>query len=257
MKKSFAMRALLNPRYLRFAEFAKALPASFDATPDAPTLHEGRNTVKVFTVEGERLAVKSFVRFSPLNRMLYGTLRASKAVRAYSHAKHLKELGIGTPEAVAAVDVRRGGVLCRSYYVSVCSDYLPLSDAAAAFPDRADEVRPVLDAFVEFVHRLHDAGVLHRDLNITNVLYRLDAAGGVDFQIIDINRMSFRRRLSTRARIENLRRLGCNAAAYIYILDRYGRDLSADRDSFQLASVAARLLFELRQRMKHRIKVMF
>nr|WP_306449772.1 hypothetical protein [Odoribacter splanchnicus] len=56
-----------------------------------------------------RLAVKSYERLTLCNRMLYGSLRKSKAMRAYLYADRLRRLGIDTPEEVAVVEIRRGG----------------------------------------------------------------------------------------------------------------------------------------------------
>ena len=112
----------------------------------------------------------------------------------------------------------------------------------------------MLGALAAFLYRLHEAGVLHRDLNIGNILYKGDGQGGYVFQLIDTNRMTFCRRLSMRDRLDNLRRLSCPAPAYLYILDRYARLAHSNADSIQLKGAVMRLIFEMRQRLKRGVK---
>ena len=143
-------------------------------------------------------------------------LRPSKAERAYRHAIRLRALGIDTPEQVAFVEVRRRGLLDGCYFVAVHSGYRSLRPVAELDIQRP-EVAAVLDALADFLFRMHNAGVLHKDLNIGNILYRGDRCSGYAFQVIDTNRMRFYRSLSMRRRLDNLRRLSCPAPAYLYI----------------------------------------
>lgn len=116
------------------------------------------------------------------------------------------------------------------------------------------EVGAALDALAQYLFGIHNAGVLHKDLNIGNILYRRNRAGGYDFQLIDTNRMRFCRTLPLNVRLDNLRRLSCPAPAYLYLLDRYARLAHADRDSIQLRGAVMRLFFEMRQRLKYGVK---
>lgn len=224
-----------------------ARPDFFDR--NGTVLHDGRNTLKRFEVNGRSLVVKRYGHLSLLNRLLYGVLRPSKAERAYRHAIRLKKLGIDTPEAVATVEIRRCGVLCESYFVAVGSAFKPLGPVAERDTQRP-EVRAVLDALAGFLLRLHQAGILHQDLNIGNILYDGDPRNGFRFQIIDTNRMKFRRRLSVRQRLNNLRRLSCPVAAYLHILDQYARLIRTDSTAVQLGGTVMRLVFEMRQQIK-------
>lgn len=219
------------------------------------TVHEGRNTIKLFETGGQRMVVKRYGRLSFFNRLVYGVFRKSKAERAYRHAIRLRKLGIDTPEEIAFVEIRQRGLLRDSYFVSAYSDYLPLRPVTELFM-QTPKMRPILDALTEFLFRMHRAGVLHKDLNIGNILYKNDDRDGYVFQVIDTNRMKFRRRLSMRQRLDNLRRLSCPAPAYLYILDRYARLVRSDANVVQLRGAVSRLFFEMRQQMKQRIKRM-
>jgi hypothetical protein len=83
------MRSIINHEYLHLRDFLLALPERFDELECDEVLHTGRNEVRLFTVAGVRIVVKNFARISRLNRVVYGLLRPSKAVRAYSYAQQL------------------------------------------------------------------------------------------------------------------------------------------------------------------------
>lgn len=248
-----SIRIRIAPSWQSRSWFVRALvrPGYFERHGE--TLHDGRNRVKRFEVDGCLLAVKSYVRLSIINRFFYGFIRRSKAERAYRHAIRLRSAGIDTPEGVAFVEIRRGWLLRASYFVSVCSSYRPVRPVTERFsPGAASCV--VLDALAAFLFRMHEAGVLHKDLNIGNLLYEEDGRGGYRFQVIDTNRMKFQRRLSVRRRLDNLRRLSCPVPAYLYILDRYAGYIRSNASTLQLRGTLRRLLFEWRQRMKRRMK---
>ena len=200
------MKLTINPKYARLRGFTESLPRIFPTSTGGKTLYEGRNIVKLYTQNGQRITVKSYGHLTLFNRLIYGSLRKSKAERAFRHAIRLQCLGIDTPEAIASLEIRRFGMLRDSYFVSAYTDYLPVSDITASFPQNPDS-QNMLDQLVGFLVELHRTGVYHRDLHIGNILYRCDTRGNCRFQLIDTNRMTFHRRLSQRRRIENLRRL--------------------------------------------------
>lgn len=242
----------INPKYACLEPFLRSLPEVFDDPRQGTVLHAGRNTIKAFVWDGVRIVAKRYGGITLLNRFVYGTLRQSKAQRAYAHAERLRRLGVETPEEVGTIEIRRRGLLCDSYFVSLESDGLPFSDLVARFPD--EKVLPVVDSFARFLCRLHEKGVLHRDLNVTNVLYRCLPDGDCAFSLIDTNRMTFRRRLSPRACTINLRRLSCKVEAYLYIVHCYAEGAHADPGRSMLQSVLTRLLFERKQQFKQNLK---
>lgn len=221
-------------------------------------IHDGRNQIKLFTCDGVTLVVKSYGHLTLFNRLIFGVLRKSKAERAYLYAKRLRDRGIDTPREVAFSEIRWHGLLQKSYFISLYSDYLPLKPVTDAF-SQSPEKNPILDALAEFLARIHRAGIMHNDLNITNILYKSDATAetGYRFQVIDTNRLSFHGTLTNSMRLHDLRRLSCKVPAYIYLLDRYAVMTQADPEATQLRGVLARLLFEFRQRCKYTLKKLF
>jgi len=249
------MKFILNPDYRRLEPFLRRLADPGWFRCNGETLHADRNTVKRFEAGGVRLAVKSYEDISAFNRLVYGRLRRSKAERAYRYARRLRSLGIDTPEEVAVVDIRRGGLLRESYFVSLYADWLPLQPVTDSFVSSPD-AEPVLDALSQCLFKLHWAGVVHNDLNQSNILYKYDAEmQRCRFMLIDTNRMEFHRMLSMRQRLDNLRRLSCNVSAYLYILQRYAELMHANPSSLQLRGAVRRLLFELRREAHGRLKL--
>ena len=230
------MKILVNPRYEHLRPFVERLAHPIFFARNGVTLHDGRNVVKLFETDGVRLVVKSYARLSPFNRLAY----------------RLRRLGIDTPEEVAAVEIRRRGVMRQCYFVSLYTDYESIRPATELFMQR-EEAKRVLDGVAEFLVRMHGAGVEHKDLNAGNILYRKEN-GRYRFQVIDTNRMSFRRCLSMRRRLRNMRRLSCSAPAYLYILHRYAELLRTNANGVQLKGAVCRLAFEWRQRTKGKIK---
>lgn len=248
------MKILINPRYEHLRPFVEQLTRPIFFARNGVTLHDSRNIVKLFETDGVRLAVKSYERLTLCNRILYGSFRKSKAMRAYQHAGRLRRLGIDTPEEVAVVEIRRHGVMRQCYFVSLYTDYESIRPATELFMQR-EETKRVLDGVAGFLARMHRAGVEHKDLNVGNILYRKER-DRYCFQVIDTNRMSFHEYMSIRRRLRNMRRLSCGAPAHLYILHQYARLVRSDANVVQLRGAVSRLFFEMRQQMKQRIKRM-
>jgi serine/threonine protein kinase len=176
-------------------------------------------------------------------------------VRAYYHAFRLNRLGISTPEPIAAIDVRRYGFLTQSFYVYAYSEYNDIKELLDRYPD--EQIEPLLDALTDFILRIHDKGVLHNDLNILNILYRDCGSGKYDFQLIDINRMSFYPKLTERQRLANLRHFNCKPAVLMYILERYAAAMNIDCEMVQMRCVSMRFIDTIRHKFKQQLKSRF
>ena len=248
-----SVKISVDSRYARYGEFIRSIPDRFDR--EGEYLHRGRNTIKAFACGGLTLVVKKYKVPNPFNRFVYTFFRKDKARRAYEHAQELQRRGFETPEAVAWIRIARNGLFADGYFVSLHCDYLSLLPVLnPEAPKRAfSENVAVCDALVRFIVSLHEAGVLHEDLNQTNILY-MPADGGFRFALIDINRMEFRKRLSRRRCMSNLDRLGCDLDAFYYISRNYSRIRGWDQTAGLLESVLGRWLFEKRQRDKARLK---
>jgi len=166
--------------------FIEHVPKNFEES--GKLLFKGRNEVRLMEVDGSRFAVKRFKRRGTFLQLV-NRFRYSKALKSFNNACRLTALGVSTPRAIACIEIRTVlGCLEDSYYICEYVDMLPIRDGL-----REDGVfdREMTQAFARFVAMLHDKGVLHHDLNSTNVMYRHNN-GKFDFTLIDINRMTFR-----------------------------------------------------------------
>ena len=107
---------------------------------------------------------------------------------------------------------------------------------------RVENIHPLLNALTDFLIEVHEQGVLHHDLNPSNILYKQVADNKYDFQLVDINRMEFRDHLSNRERLDNMSKFGCDPEAFFYILGRYADLRWIDHDDFQLRGIGMRLM---------------
>lgn len=171
-----------------FAAFVANLPQRFAA--EGHLLHDQRNTIKAFNLNGQPVVVKRFRRLSLFQRIVYSFFRQNKAVRAFNNASQLQRRGVSTPSAFAFAEVWGGGLLQQVYYVSAANYWQPLQ---AGFDVGADHgfSNSLAVAFAGFVAGLHKAGIVHRDLNSTNVLWQEGEGGQYCFALIDINRITF------------------------------------------------------------------
>lgn len=249
------MRSIINPKYLDLNEFVLSLPSSLDDLQADSVLCNGRNEVRLYTINRHRVVVKSYRKISLLNRFVYGFLRESKAVRSYYNALHLRQLEIGTPEPIAAIDVKRCGMITTSLYIYTYSEYKDMGTMLDSCSDQ--ELEPLLDALTGFILKIHSKGVLHRDFNIANILCRDCGDGRYDFMLIDINRMDFRPALSEEERLANLRHFNCKPTVLLRILERYAKAMGMDVERAQLHCMGMRWMDtqknEIKRSFKHTI----
>lgn len=190
----------VNPRFSYLSDYIQNIPANFNSI--GYEIQKGRNEVRVVSDKDLKFVVKYFKRVTWVNRLIYATVRKSKAQRAYENSKCLLRKEITSPEPIAFMNIYKHGILYRSYYVSWFTYYKPLKELLALPIKESEEG---LKAFARFTYRLHTAGILHDDFTIENVLYS-DDENDYDFSLIDNNRMRFRS-YSYKRGLRNLERL--------------------------------------------------
>lgn len=177
---------VINPKYSHFKAFIDSLPERFDQ--EGETLNDDRNVIKRYNVDGTAIVAKRYKKPNFVQRVAYSFFRRGKAERAYLYGNELLKRGFQTPESIAYIEHRQNGLLDYSFY-------LCLNDSAPAIRQEIkDIVEPnftALDDFAKFVFELHKRGILHHDLNCSNVLYKPDNKGHYTFSLIDNNRMYF------------------------------------------------------------------
>lgn len=243
----------INPKYKLISSSINSItnPESFDQQGEL--LFTGRNTIKRFCLGGIDVVVKRYGHITAFNRFMYSTFRKSKAMRAYQHASQLRELGISTPEEIAMIETYKNGILQSCYFISAYSTYHSMAFLRDKGFDR-ENMYPLIDAMVEWIVELHDKGIFHQDLNVSNILYKELANGDFDFQVIDNNRMKFPKNPTMDMRLKNLSQLSIDMELHNYILKQYAQRVQYDCNKAQMKGSFYKLVFEYRQVSKQRIK---
>lgn len=247
------MKIVLNSKYEPFRAFVEALPARFGSA--GRVLHCGRNEIRMFEAEGRRFVVKKYKRPNLVNRIAYTFFKKDKARRSYCFTARLREQGIYAPEEVASISVKRRGLFATAYYISLYCDYTPISKLfdPVFYCGKPEKCRMIIDAFVRFTVDLHRKGILHNDYSRNNILYKVES-NDCRFALIDLNRMQFRRRLSKRACIREMRRLGCDWDMLYYVSKKYAQLRQWSLPRSIAGMVISRDLFDHRQQVKAHLK---
>lgn len=180
----------IAPEFAALTDFVASLPQRFESG-EGEVIYDGRNQLRRFVVDGQRLIVKSFRTPNFINRIAYGWLRSSKAQRSFEYAARLRSLGIGSPAPVGWITERRGLLFGRSFYACLESALPYTYKDIMAGTLAPDLEHRALEAIGLTTARLHDAGMLHKDYSRGNILFGPTADGNISVEIIDLNRIRF------------------------------------------------------------------
>lgn len=180
----------IAPEFAALTDFVASLPQRFESG-EGEVIYDGRNQLRRFVVDGQRLIVKSFRTPNFINRIAYGWLRSSKAQRSFEYAARLRSLGIGSPAPVGWITERRGLLFGRSFYACLESALPYTYKDIMAGTLAPDLERRALEAIGHTTARLHDNGMLHKDYSRGNILFGPTADGNISVEIIDLNRIRF------------------------------------------------------------------
>lgn len=188
-----------------------------DPASSVATIHWGRNYIfaaELPTPAGPLEVVVKQFRNQGWRRRLDRRLRGSKAARSWRVAKELLRVGLTTPRPLMWVESKaadgpsyfiaervRGAVEVRHFFRRLAGE-----PGGEDFPD----VDPVafLARLGRLARRINDAGILHRDLSMGNIL-AVPGAGddGLELHLIDFNRARTGRRLGAYRRTRDICRL--------------------------------------------------
>jgi tRNA A-37 threonylcarbamoyl transferase component Bud32 len=244
------MKIEINPAYIDLTEWAVRLPLSFNDEGD--TLHAGRNCVKrMHTAKGD-LIVKRFKRPNPIQKVAYTFFKKSKAHRAFLYAEIFRKREIDTPQGVAYIEEFKSGLLRDSYFISLpCED----SDLSHLLTDEERDPN-LIHALAEFLVKMHQAGIMHGDLNLTNILYHREGAE-YRFSLIDTNRTKFEMNPSQEKCLQNLVRLTHDRELLKAIIDEYASLRGWDAKACEDVIIAKLTRFEAKKaRLRHLKKML-
>lgn len=170
------------------------LPANFIATlpqdffdHGGTLIHNARNQIKVFDVNGHKINVKKYCIPPIVNRILYSYgLRRPKAKTTFINAQEILRRGFYTPAPYGYIIERNAlGLITYSYFFSEqLENVTPLGHGCTD--------KELITALADYTATLHQKGLLHIDFTPNNILYRL-VDGQPRFYLVDINRFAFRK----------------------------------------------------------------
>jgi tRNA A-37 threonylcarbamoyl transferase component Bud32 len=209
----------------------------------------------------ERLLVKEH-KYAGVAAGIKNIVRTHPAKRAWMAMNGLYILGLPTPRPLALVEETASGNTGRALLVMEFIEESRASDrfAAEEFGGR-DECRAdrlaFLREFADAVRNLHDKGVFHSDLKANNVIVRRTNSelNGFEFFFIDLDAVSFERRVGEREVLKNLAQLNAATPAdaasrtdRLRFLDRY---FSANPLTNEARREIARKVMKLTVERKH------
>jgi hypothetical protein len=177
-------------------------------------------------------------------------LRAPKGLRAYHYPQRIIEAGFETPMPVAYVELRRGGLIDVSYFISL---QCPYSRRFYEFgnAELTPELCEISRAFARFTAGLHRADILHLDYSPGNVLF--DRVNGEwRFSLVDTNRMYFGP-VSLARGCANFARLWGQPEWFKFLAKEYALARGYDPAECEKHVMRARRRFWLRFQKRHQV----
>lgn len=148
-------------------------------------------TVAIVTIDSQSLVIKRY-NIKNYRHALRRCLRPSRAMVSWRNAHHLRFLGIDTPQPLAVIEERWGGLRKRAYYIMT---YLPGKTIDQMLRTKANGGKTFggyLDLLEALLKQLAAAQISHGDFKATNFLI---SSG--QLHLVDLDGMQAHRSLST------------------------------------------------------------
>jgi hypothetical protein len=181
-----------------------------------------RNIIKLFTVDGAVINIKSFKIPNLINKIAYKYFRKSKARRSFEYATNLLEKGIGTPQPIAFFENYSWLGLKESYYASEHLQTELTFRELVEIPDYPDH-STILRQFTLFSFNLHEKGIEFLDHSPGNTLIKKVSEKQYEFFLVDLNRMNFHAQMDVKMRMKNLSRLTPKKEMIEIMSDEYAK----------------------------------
>lgn len=215
----------INPKYICLKDEILSIPGRFEQ--EGEVIHAFRNVIKIITVGGIKMNVKSFKVPHFINRFVYAHLRKSKAERSFEYGNRLLALGVNNPEPVACIIFRTLAGINKSYYISLQQDYdFTFEGMARQHPQ---DMEAILKAFTHFTFDFHSKGVYFVDHSPANTLIKRMPDGTYYFSLVDLNRIKFEK-ISPYSGLRNFYRLHTTDDMIRIIANEYAELWHADKE---------------------------
>ncbi len=252
------MKVVIHPSFKQLTDFIYSLHEKFDL--EGELLHKGRNTVKQYEVDGIQLVVKRFKHPNLIQQIVYTFFKRSKTARAYDFAALLRQNGIDTPHEVAYIETTSHGLFSTGYFISLQCSYAPVSkqiyivNGQAVTPTHTSEFdHHLADNLAAFFVELHSKGILHGDLNLSNILCYQKEDHNYHFCVIDTNRSQFKKPTQDEC-LENLKRITHKRNVLVYVISRYAELRGWSPEKCTKAIIQKLDHFENKNRLKRKIQ---
>lgn len=254
-KQGYKAKITINPDYASNSKLQQFLYNIEEIFPiEGRTLYNKRNVIKSFTIDESdnaltEVIVKKYKSPNIFQRIAYSFYRPSKAKRAFNNAAILRQRGIDTPLELAYIEFWEEVFINDTYFISG-SDYAP--PIQERLNDLEDFDQTLAKDFAEYVVQLHQKGILHHDLNQTNVLYHPQDNGHYAFSVIDINRMKIYpvgEEIPVRDCFDNLTRFTRKMDLFEFVAKHYIEKRGWNSDLLKKA-IGAKLEFDEKRRRK-------
>ncbi len=256
------MRVTIHPKYKDHAALVALvhrLPEAF-AQNEGELLYDKRNQVRRFVLpDGLHLMVKQFHRPNVIQKLCYSTFWTNKAKKSFRYGNRLLQMGIDTPEPIAAVEYKKKGLIERYYFVSsedtgTCCEEVLSTDESGQMSTRQLEI---IDALAYFLAEIHEKGFLHGDANLSNFrMHQNDK--GYTFAVIDTNRSKFlSHSASHQQRIRNLCRISHHRPTILALAYAYAKHSQYDPKQTYQEILAATENFEQHKARTRKLKKIF
>lgn len=212
------IKLVVNEEYGALRKFIEGLPMSF--LQSGEVVYSARNLIKTFDVDGLKLNVKSFKKPIFINQVAYATCRKSKARRSYEYAFRLKENGFHTPDPIAYMELTNCYLLKYSLYISIHEEFDGIM--RELYHGQLEGREELLRQFAQYTADLHEKHILHIDYSSGNILYKKEDDKFV-FYLVDLNRMTFGRKIGLNKACYNFRRLWGNDEMISFIVREYAK----------------------------------
>jgi tRNA A-37 threonylcarbamoyl transferase component Bud32 len=179
------------------------------------------------------VVVKKFRARNIFQQLAYSTFWASKAKRAYNNGLRLVKMDEGsTPFPIAFVEDYGCGILHQCYYITDFTDAPSVREQLETQPFN----RPLAKAFAHFIARLHKNGLVHHDLNFSNVLYKEETKGDevhYNISVIDINRLTSHDNLTIDDCKDDFVRWTDDMQLFTFVMEEYAKTRQLDIEIFK------------------------
>lgn len=197
---------------------------------DVKMLQDGRHRVyRAKMLRGNTpcdVVVKTFGRQAAWRDYVAKRGKGSKASRAFETACRLQEKGVGTPAPIAVVERWNENRLAESHFICEfvpgLSDFRVELDTILHKTRDCTQLMELIEPVAKAVRKLHDAGVIHRDLGNQNIGLSKNPDGSWKVWFIDLNRARLFPKLTDKLRGKDLARLDIPSALFSEFLAIYG-----------------------------------